>query len=235
MLVSGLAFLVLFSLALSGMFLIIGKLKQPVITTVLPWLGQYISIPNFDLTKAVDSGFWLLEYAISANSDAIFAMLFMVIGVPYLAWMSKKAHAILHPQGTLQKPLTDTFWRGLKVGFKTGVWQLLAFMVISGLGFIPLVDTFTPLLSFGVQAYFNGIVMVDYALEQNNIDARQSVWFFKTNKASIAGIGLGFVFLLLIPVVGWFLAPTYALIVAALFVKQPQPSPSKNSDWSLGS
>jgi hypothetical protein len=37
------------------------------------------------------------------------------------------------------------------------------------------------------------------------------------HKPEMFALGLGFMFILLIPVIGWFLAPTYGLVASYLF------------------
>ena len=82
---------------------------------------------------------------------------------------------------------------------------------------IPIIGIITPLLTFIVLAYFNGILMTDYSLESEGYNQKESKKFYTQNKPIMFSIGLGFMFLLLIPVVGWFLAPTYALTASSLY------------------
>ena len=62
--------------------------------------------------------------------------------------------------------------------------------------------------------------MSDYSLEQQGYSVKESRAFYSENKAKLFSIGLGFMFLLLIPVVGWFFAPTYSLVASSLFFSQ---------------
>lgn len=66
--------------------------------------------------------------------------------------------------------------------------------------------------------------MTDYSLESEGINRKESTQFYIQNKPILFSIGLGFMFLLLIPVVGWFLAPTYALTASSLYFFNQQNS-----------
>jgi CysZ protein len=219
MLWPGLAFLLLFNVIIQLIFSLLHYLEKPLTDTVLPFLEEYINLSTEYLNNGVEVFFWLLEYAIDSNRDAIFLSVFMVLGAPYLSFVSSRIQRYLNGE----KQNTSTFWqeliRGIKIGVKTGLMELSAFAIIGLLGLIPLMDVLTPLLGFGVQAYFSGIVVVDYALEQRGLGVAKSSDFFKRFRMEIAGIGLGFTFLLLIPVVGWFIAPTYGLAASAILVK----------------
>jgi len=58
--------------------------------------------------------------------------------------------------------------------------------------------------------------MTDYTLERQGFSVKESQVYYRQHKPELFGIGLGLMFLLLIPVIGWFLAPTYALVTAYL-------------------
>ena len=90
-------------------------------------------------------------------------------------------------------------------------------LLITLVSLIPIIGIIAPLLTFIVQAYYNGILMTDYSFEREGYDLNNSKKFYSQNKPVMFSIGLGFMFLLLIPVVGWFLAPTDALTASSLY------------------
>ena len=67
-----------------------------------------------------------------------------------------------------------------------------------------------------VVLYYNGILLTDYTLERQGFNLKQSEDFYSAHKPEMFAIGLGFMFLLLIPVIGWFIAPTYGLVASYL-------------------
>lgn len=90
-------------------------------------------------------------------------------------------------------------------------------ILITLISLIPIIGIIAPLLTFILQAYYNGILMTDYSLESEGYNQKESEKFYSQNKPIMFSIGLGFMLLLLIPVVGWFLAPTYALTASTLY------------------
>ncbi len=219
LLISGLSFLVLFSLTIK---LIIGGVEesQEFVTHWLLFHGKgYLNIPITQMKSGIDAGFWLLEKAIKANKDSLFTGLFLIIGTPYFSFISAKVATILGRK-SIQfsfKQLWKEIKRGLKLSIQNSVKQFFLILLITGFSFIPILGIFAPLLTFVVQAYYNGILMTDYTLERNNYDVKESKVYYQQNKPLLFANGLGFMFLLLIPVIGWFLAPTYALVASALF------------------
>ena len=111
-------------------------------------------------------------------------------------------------------------WRGIKLSMRNSIKQFGLIILITGVSFIPVLSIITPLLTFIVLAYYNGILMMDYSLERNGYTIDESRTIYKENKSLLFALGLGFMFILLIPVIGWFLAPTYALVSGALIYKK---------------
>jgi CysZ protein len=66
--------------------------------------------------------------------------------------------------------------------------------------------------------------MVDYSLERKKMSASQSRFFISNHKGLAIGNGMVFYMLHFIPIVGWVLAPSYAVIAATLSVYPFQDS-----------
>lgn len=161
----------------------------------------------------------MLKTAIDSNKDSIFTSLFLFIGTPYFSFISEKVHQILTKTS---KPFTIKGWlkeikRGLALSITNSIKQLGFALLITLISFIPIIGIISPLLTFTVLAYYNGILMTDYSLESEGYNLKESKMFYSQNKPIMFSFGLGFMFLLLIPVVGWFLAPTYALTASSLY------------------
>ena len=93
------------------------------------------------------------------------------------------------------------------------VFILLAWLTI----FIPIAGAvLAATLIFLIQAYFNGCALSDYTLERKNYSVKQRVRFTREHRAWVTGLGLGFMLVLFIPVLGWFIAPAYGTVAATL-------------------
>lgn len=219
LLISGALFLLIFSISIKAVITGIESTEPTLTQWIINLLKSYVNLSVDDLTLGIKGAFWLLKTTIDSNKDSIFTSLFLIIGTPYFSFISEKVHKILTHTS---KPFTFKGWlkeiyRGLRLSVTNSFKQLGFVLLITLISFIPVLGIIAPLLTFIVQAYYNGILMTDYSLEREGYNLKASRKFYTQNKAIMFSIGLGFMFLLLIPVVGWFLAPTYALTASTLY------------------
>jgi CysZ protein len=64
--------------------------------------------------------------------------------------------------------------------------------------------------------------MLDYTLERKKISASESIYFIANHKGLAIGNGCMFYLMQVIPVLGWVLAPTYAVVAATLSLHDVQ-------------
>jgi CysZ protein len=219
LLVSGIAFLLLFTITIKAIIYSVNNIENPITQWILPLLQKFLLLSSEDITKGIKAIFWLIKKAIDANKDAIFSTIFLVIGTPYFSFISSKTEEIISGDtypfkfGIFMKELK----RGISISLRNSIKQLVLILLITLLALLPLLDIVAPLLIFMVQAYYNGVLITDYTLERRGFSVRQSEGFYKLHQPEMFGIGLGFMFLLLIPLVGWFMAPTYGLVASYLY------------------
>jgi CysZ protein len=220
LLISGFAFLILFSISIQGLLHWIDLNETWITKWLLNQGTHYIKLSKTELKYGVNGIFWLVRHSINANKDSFFTSIFLIIGTPYFSLISRKVHQLLltHPKRENLGLLAE-IWRGIKLSISNSFKQFGLILVITGLSFIPVLSILTPLMTFVVLAYYNGILMMDYSLERNGFTIQESRVIYKQNKSLLFALGLGFMFILLIPVIGWFLAPTYALVGGALVYK----------------
>lgn len=72
------------------------------------------------------------------------------------------------------------------------------------------------ILIFLIQAYYNGCALADYTLERKNYSVQERIRFTRTHRARMTGLGMGFMFILFIPILGWFVAPAFGTVAATL-------------------
>lgn len=71
-----------------------------------------------------------------------------------------------------------------------------------------------------LQMYFAGMGFADPAMERRFLTVRQRWAFCWKHRFRILGLGCGFLVLSMIPVLGWFLAPGYALFASSIGVTE---------------
>jgi len=149
---------------------------------------------------------------------SLFKYLFLIIGSPLFAYLSEKTESIMEgkdfPFSFAQ--LTKDIARGIRLALRNMLWQTVYTVSILILSFVPLVGWVTPLLALIVECYYLGFSMLDYSCERNKLSTTQSVLFIGRHKGLAIGNGMIFYMMHIVPVLGWILAPSYAVIAATI-------------------
>ncbi len=156
-----------------------------------------------------------------------FKYVFLIIAAPMLAYLSEKTDSIISGKDfpfSIMQLLKDA-GRGIRISIRNLLWQSVYLLAIFILSFIPVVGWIAPLIAILVECYYFGFSMLDYNNERRNIPVRPSIEFIGNHKGLAIGNGLCFYLLHLLPVIGWLLAPSYAVIAATLSIHESQ---SKN-------
>ena len=147
-----------------------------------------------------------------------FKYLFLIIGSPVFAYISERTEAIIEGKEypfDLRQFGKDII-RGIAIAFRNSLWQTVYIVSIFILAFIPLIGWATPVLVLFVECYYFGFSMLDYSSERRNLSASQSIDFIGKHKGLAIGNGMVFYLMHWVPIIGWILAPTYAVIAATL-------------------
>ena len=173
---------------------------------------------------------WGLEYLTNISSllagfilltggFIIYKHLVMVVVSPFMSPLSQKVEENMTRNFTKYtgfsfKEAIKDFGRGLMIAFRNIFKEFFYVFLLILLGFIPIVNIFSSILIFVVQAFYAGFGNMDYTLERH-FNVRQSARFVKEHKG--LAIGNGTVFLLLLMTgVGFFIAPPLATIAATV-------------------
>ncbi len=134
----------------------------------------------------------------------LYKHIIMALSSPFMAPVSEKIEAYF--TGKPAKNYVSTSFskqliRGIRIGMRNLFKELTLTIPILLLKLIPVVNIFSTVLLFLVQAYYAGFANMDYTLERH-FKYRESVAFIRKNRGLAIGNGIGFLLLLLIPVVG---------------------------------
>lgn len=149
---------------------------------------------------------------------SLFKFIFLIIGSPLFSYLSEKTDTILTGKDfpfSFSKLMNDA-WRAIKIALRNLLWQSLYMLSLFLLSFFPLFGWVTPLVGLLVECYYLGFSMLDYSSERNNLSAMQSIQFIGRHKGLAIGNGFVFYLMHLVPIIGWLLAPSYAVIAATL-------------------
>ena len=134
------------------------------------------------------------------------------------AYLSERTESILEGRDfpfSFPQLLKD-MWRGSKIALRNLLWQTVYVLTILILSFLPVVGWIAPLIALLTECYYFGFSMLDYSSERNKISASQSIEFIGRHKGLAIGNGLVFYLMHLVPILGWLLAPSYAVIAATI-------------------
>lgn len=149
---------------------------------------------------------------------SLFKYVFLIIGSPVFAYLSEKTQSILEgkefPLSFLQ--LMKDAWRGIKLAIRNTIWQTVYVISLLLLSFVPVFGWISPLIAILVESYYYGFSMLDYSCERNKLSPAQSVSFISRHKGLAIGNGIVFFLMHAVVIIGWILAPAYAVVAATI-------------------
>lgn len=149
----------------------------------------------------------------------IFRSLVMVLYGPFLDRLSESVE--IHVTGKangLRIGILQSFRRPLVLAGYTIVASLVLFMASLALGFIPVVGWLISIfVVLPLQLFLSSVSYVDPYLERHGVAPRTAfrrMWEHKYDLMCFGGVAAA---ISLIPLIGWFLGPTYSVVAGLLF------------------
>ena len=147
----------------------------------------------------------------------LYKYLLLICISPFMGPLSAKVESIITGESTSSKfSVKQTSYeiiRGIRISIRNVVRELGLTLFLIILGLIPIFTVFVTPLIFIVQSYYAGFANFDYYLERR-ASLRQSIKYIRQKRGLVIGNGAGFMLLLLIPILGLFLAPVMATVAA---------------------
>jgi CysZ protein len=173
------------------------------------WLGFLFALGTLIL--------WLMMMLLYFS---LFKYIFLIVGSPIFSYLSEKTESILTGKNypfSLQQLLKDIV-RGIGLALRNGLWQTVYMFSFLLLSLLPLVGWAAPVIVVLIECYYYGFSMLDYSMERNKQNRQQSIAYIGNHKG--LAIGNGFIFYIMhaVPIIGWILAPSYAVIAATLSI-----------------
>jgi len=149
----------------------------------------------------------------------LYKYLLLICISPFMGPLSARVEEIITGEPTSSKfSIKQTSYeiiRGIRVSLRNVVRELGLTLLLLILGLIPIFTVFVTPLIFVVQSYYAGFGNFDYFLERR-ANLRESVRYIRQHRGLAIGNGAGFMLLLLVPVLGLFLAPVMATVAATI-------------------
>lgn len=149
---------------------------------------------------------------------SLFKYLFLIIGSPVFAYLSEKTESLLEGKDfpfSLGQLLQDV-WRGVRIALRNTLWQTVYIVSLLLLSLVPVVGWVSPIIALFVECYYHGFSMLDYSCERNRLSTAESIDFIGRHRGLAIGNGMIFYLMHSLILVGWVLAPAYAVIAATL-------------------
>ena len=176
----------------------------------------------------------LLHFILILFYVSIYRYIVLILVSPALAILSEKCVGIL--TGTTNPFHLGRFihdvGRGILIALRNSLIEFMYMILLFFVSFIPVIGFFSPVVLFFITCYFYGFSMIDYSNELYRMNIRQSVRFVRKNMGLSIANGMVFYFIFFfIPVIGFMIAPAYAVVAATLAVHQVRTSalPEKKS------
>ena len=151
----------------------------------------------------------------------LYKHIIMALSAPFMSPVSEKIEAHLSgvPLSQIHHHRETTFsnqlWRGIRINVRNLGKELLFTIPILLLSFIPVINIFTTVFLFLIQAYYAGFGNMDYTLERH-FKYNESLIFVKQNKGLALGNGIVFMLFLMIPVIGVILVLPFSVTAASI-------------------
>lgn len=176
------------------------------------WMG--LDQGNFPawLEWCLSAIFWIVFFIGLALLSGFFVMLMLA---PVTSYMAEKTANILEGKMKEQdlKTTLKNVIRGISLTLTNMFYEILFAFIFIIVGLIPLVGwAVAPIGMFLVSTYFFGFSHLDYMNERRDRNVKQSrIWVYK-NKGLAVGSGIPFALVLMIPLIGTFIASMVILI-----------------------
>ena len=149
---------------------------------------------------------------------SLFKYLFLILGSPVFAYLSEKTASILegrdYPFSWPQ--LLHDAWRGVRLALRNTLWQTVYMLSLLLLSLVPVVGWIAPLIALFIECYYYGFSMLDYSCERNKLSPSESIDYIGRHRGLAIGNGIMFLLMHGVVLVGWVLAPAYAVVAATL-------------------
>jgi CysZ protein len=198
------------------------------------WLSRQIGIPAW-LEQQRSEGLnflflmagLILQLILVFFYFSLFKYLFLIVGSPVFAYLSEKTASILEGRDfpfSFRQLMHDA-WRGTKLALRNALWQTVYMLTLLLLSLIPVVGWIAPLIALFIECYYYGFSMMDYSLERNRLSPTQSINYIGHHRGLAIGNGIMFYLMHGVVLIGWVLAPAYAVVAATLSLHKMERTP----------
>jgi CysZ protein len=180
---------------------------------------QFTKLWPFSFAQETISGLSHLVGALFILSLGLvlFKHIVMAFSAPFMSPVSEKIEAYylasLQKEPNTIKNFSSSLVRGIKINLRNIGREILFIIPLFILSLLPVTGIVCSLLMLVIQAYYAGFGTMDYTLERH-YNYKNSIRFVQKHRGIAIGNGLGFMLLLLIPVIGIIIVFPLSVVAA---------------------
>lgn len=184
------------------------------------WIDGLVRIPNVALDNAVTLAAGILTFlALLAGFFFLHKHMALILLAPFLGRIAEETLKAVKGDAYVKSDLTitESLARSAKINLQYILRELLTNVLFLLCGVIPLIGSLISAAGiFLTQSRFVGYGLMDFPLENRGLSVEESDAFVKERNALSIGLGAGYLFLMMIPLVGWMFAPTFGTVAGTL-------------------
>ena len=149
---------------------------------------------------------------------------------PVMAYLSERVETIITGKKyafNLQQFISDVI-RGIALAIRNLLIEFVILFLLFILSNVPIIGWVTPILLLIVECYFFGFAMLDYSNERKRLTIKESTSLIYKHKGLAIGNGMAFYLLMLVPVIGLMIGPSYGVVAATIATNRNRPSSLEN-------
>ena len=149
---------------------------------------------------------------------SLFKYIWLIVGSPIFSFLSERTASLIKGEEIIFNfsDYIREVLRGIRMALRNTLWQTVYILSIIFLSLLPLIGWISPIIAVLVECYYYGFSMLDYTCEREKMSAGKSIDFIGNHKGLAIGNGIIFYLLHCVVVIGWVLAPAYAVIAATI-------------------
>jgi CysZ protein len=158
----------------------------------------------------------------------VYRYIILIILSPMLALLSEKTDKLLtgREYPFVFKNFIIDVLRGIRVATRNTVIEFCFMIVLFFFSYVPVIGYISPVIMFFITCYYYGFSMMDYTNERNRLSVKRSVRFVRRNRGFAMANGMVFYLIFFfVPVIGFMVAPTYAVVAATLGIEELKKIP----------
>lgn len=180
------------------------------------------------------SGWLSLAVGIGAFLAMAVVFLFLhkrIVLIALAPFLSRIAETITRAECGPQPGPPMTKWESLRrsaaINLRSVAIELVLTLPLAIAGLLFILSPFTSLAILLISSRYAGNGLMDLPLEYRGLNVRESIAWSRENKATAMGIGLGYQLFLMIPLLGWMFAPTFATVAGTLRAIEKSREPAR--------